>query len=248
MTMTERQPRMIPNPLYCERCDKYGYRVIDAEWEPYAVQCPSGFSPLECDGRRPRPAHRRAAGIPRLFVLTPRALCPSPGLLARPGAFSRPTMSVMASSHHPLTTNSFRAGTVQCWPPTGTVRALHRVGLPLGVDHPVAVPITTLAVERVRNHAWLALSHRHPVTSCYLLPAVTPIGNRALPWAGQKKAPRGRPGGDGDRLSFRLTSRAAPVSPAAVAPRPSRTPSPFHTNDAPTIYRERPRGRRFSPA
>jgi hypothetical protein len=80
MTMTARQPRMIPNPLYCERCDKYGYRVIDAEWEPYAVQCPSGFSPLECDGRRPRPAHRRAAGIPRLFVLTPRALCPSLGL------------------------------------------------------------------------------------------------------------------------------------------------------------------------
>jgi hypothetical protein len=38
-----------------------------------------------CDGRRPRPAHRRAAGIPRLFVLTPRPLCPSPGLLARPG-------------------------------------------------------------------------------------------------------------------------------------------------------------------
>jgi hypothetical protein len=47
MTMTERQPRMIPNPLYCERCDGYGYRVIDAEWEPYAVQCP------DCAGRRP---------------------------------------------------------------------------------------------------------------------------------------------------------------------------------------------------
>jgi hypothetical protein len=38
---------MIPNPLYCERCDGYGYRVIDAEWEPYAVQCP------DCAGRRP---------------------------------------------------------------------------------------------------------------------------------------------------------------------------------------------------
>ena len=31
---------MIPNPLYCEPGDGYGYRVIDAEWEPYAVQCP----------------------------------------------------------------------------------------------------------------------------------------------------------------------------------------------------------------
>ena len=37
--MTEREPRMIPNPLYCERCDGLGYLVMDAEWEPYAVQC-----------------------------------------------------------------------------------------------------------------------------------------------------------------------------------------------------------------
>lgn len=45
--MTERQPRMIPNPTYCERCDGLGYLVGDAEWEPYAVQCPA------CADRRP---------------------------------------------------------------------------------------------------------------------------------------------------------------------------------------------------
>ena len=39
--MTEQQPRMIHNPLYCERCDGRGYLVTDAEWEPYAVQCPA---------------------------------------------------------------------------------------------------------------------------------------------------------------------------------------------------------------
>jgi hypothetical protein len=33
-------PKMIPNPLYCERCEGRGYLVGDAEWEPYAVRCP----------------------------------------------------------------------------------------------------------------------------------------------------------------------------------------------------------------
>lgn len=33
------EPKMIPNPLYCEKCDGRGYLVADAEWEPYAVQC-----------------------------------------------------------------------------------------------------------------------------------------------------------------------------------------------------------------
>lgn len=35
----EKQPKMIPNPLYCEKCEGRGYLVGDAEWEPYAVQC-----------------------------------------------------------------------------------------------------------------------------------------------------------------------------------------------------------------
>jgi hypothetical protein len=34
------QPRTIPNPLWCERCEGRGYLVGDVEWEPYAVQCP----------------------------------------------------------------------------------------------------------------------------------------------------------------------------------------------------------------
>lgn len=37
---TEPEPKMIPNPLWCERCEGRGYLVMDAEWEPYAVQCP----------------------------------------------------------------------------------------------------------------------------------------------------------------------------------------------------------------
>ena len=37
--MSEKQPRMIPNPLWCETCEGRGYLVADAEWEPYAVQC-----------------------------------------------------------------------------------------------------------------------------------------------------------------------------------------------------------------
>jgi hypothetical protein len=41
--LTERQPKMIPNPLYCETCDGLGYLVA----EPYAVQCPN------CADRRP---------------------------------------------------------------------------------------------------------------------------------------------------------------------------------------------------
>ena len=34
-----KQPKMIPNPLYCERCKGRDYVVYDAEWEPYAVEC-----------------------------------------------------------------------------------------------------------------------------------------------------------------------------------------------------------------
>jgi hypothetical protein len=36
----EPEPRMIPNPLWCDRCEGLGYLVADAEWKPYAVQCP----------------------------------------------------------------------------------------------------------------------------------------------------------------------------------------------------------------
>lgn len=35
----EAQPKTIPNPLYCEKCEGRGYLVADAEWEPIAVQC-----------------------------------------------------------------------------------------------------------------------------------------------------------------------------------------------------------------
>lgn len=45
--MSKQQPRTIPNPLYCERCDGRGYLVADSEWEPVAVQCP------DCKDRRP---------------------------------------------------------------------------------------------------------------------------------------------------------------------------------------------------
>lgn len=45
--MTERQPRMIPNPLWCDTCEGRGYVVMDSEWDAYAVQCPG------CADRRP---------------------------------------------------------------------------------------------------------------------------------------------------------------------------------------------------
>lgn len=45
--MNAKQPKMIPNPLYCERCEGRGYVVYDSEWEPYAVQCTA------CEDRRP---------------------------------------------------------------------------------------------------------------------------------------------------------------------------------------------------
>lgn len=44
--MTQRQPKTIENPLWCDQCDGLGYFVMDAEWQPYAVQCPA------CKGRR----------------------------------------------------------------------------------------------------------------------------------------------------------------------------------------------------
>jgi hypothetical protein len=47
MTNNEKQPRLIPNPLWCDRCEGRGYLVGDAEWEPYAVQCQC------CEDRRP---------------------------------------------------------------------------------------------------------------------------------------------------------------------------------------------------
>jgi hypothetical protein len=45
--MAEAQPKMIPNPLYCDTCEGRGYVVHDAEWDAYAVQCPG------CADRRP---------------------------------------------------------------------------------------------------------------------------------------------------------------------------------------------------
>lgn len=48
--MGDKQPKMIPNPLYCNRCEGRGYLVADAEWEPYAVQCDA------CKDRRPAPS------------------------------------------------------------------------------------------------------------------------------------------------------------------------------------------------
>lgn len=51
------QAKMIPNPLYCDRCEGRGYLVADAEWEPYAVQCDA------CKDRRPVPEPRTADQI-----------------------------------------------------------------------------------------------------------------------------------------------------------------------------------------
>lgn len=49
----KQEPKTLPNPLYCERCDGRGYLVADAEWEPYAVQCDA------CKDRRPaKPARK----------------------------------------------------------------------------------------------------------------------------------------------------------------------------------------------
>ena len=57
MTLTrDEQPRMIPNPLWCETCDGRGYLVGDAEWEPYAVQC------HDCKDRRT--AHAQSKTFP----------------------------------------------------------------------------------------------------------------------------------------------------------------------------------------
>ncbi len=33
------EPKMIPNPLWCERCQGFGYVVYDAELDPYPVEC-----------------------------------------------------------------------------------------------------------------------------------------------------------------------------------------------------------------
>ena len=44
--MSNQQPRTIPNPLWCDKCEGRGYLMADAEWEPYAVQCG------ECADRR----------------------------------------------------------------------------------------------------------------------------------------------------------------------------------------------------
>lgn len=56
--MSEKQPRMIPNPLWCDRCEGRGYLVADAEWEPYAVQCP------DCADRHPIRNHSERPGLP----------------------------------------------------------------------------------------------------------------------------------------------------------------------------------------
>lgn len=65
--MTERQPRMIPNPMWCDRCDGRGYLVADVEWKPYTVQCP------ECAGRRAAQsvAHGESAPDPMEYTSVP---------------------------------------------------------------------------------------------------------------------------------------------------------------------------------
>lgn len=52
--MTERQPRMIPNPLWCNTCEGRGYVVMDAEWDAYAVRCPADRCPAHARGERAR--------------------------------------------------------------------------------------------------------------------------------------------------------------------------------------------------
>lgn len=55
--MTKRQPRMIPNPLWCETCEGRGYVMYHSEWEPYTVQCPrcGGQQRRATDGGRSQP-------------------------------------------------------------------------------------------------------------------------------------------------------------------------------------------------
>jgi hypothetical protein len=75
---------MIPNPLYCERCDGYGYRVIDAEWEPRAEWPRGSIVP----GRAARrPAQDQGALVPMqdhdaTVLLDPR-LHPTRAVVAR---------------------------------------------------------------------------------------------------------------------------------------------------------------------
>jgi hypothetical protein len=45
--MNDKQPKTIPNPLWCDRCEGCGYVIYDSEWEPYAVECDA------CKDRRP---------------------------------------------------------------------------------------------------------------------------------------------------------------------------------------------------
>jgi hypothetical protein len=52
--LAKQQPRFIPNPLWCSECDGRGYLVVDAEWEPHAVQCQA------CKDRRSAPAQTGA--------------------------------------------------------------------------------------------------------------------------------------------------------------------------------------------
>lgn len=59
------QPRMIPNPLYCERCEGRGYLVTDAEWEPYAVQCPNCKHKRAPQSAEERKIDDRSDGNPR---------------------------------------------------------------------------------------------------------------------------------------------------------------------------------------
>lgn len=64
----KQEPKMIPNPLYCDKCEGRGYLVADAEWEPYAVQCDA------CADRRPCEASRVRAPCVVLPAAAIRAL------------------------------------------------------------------------------------------------------------------------------------------------------------------------------
>jgi len=65
--MNASQPKTIPNPLYCDRCDGRGYVVYDAEWDPYAVQCDA------CKDRRPK----KTVTAPHMKKLAPKDYKPA---------------------------------------------------------------------------------------------------------------------------------------------------------------------------
>jgi len=127
--LAEQQPRFIPNPLWCSECDGRGYLVVDAEWEPHAVQCQA------CKDRRSASAQARADTVrealadaiahrfPSLpysqytvadFILTffaPRALAPPPSVPGEDAVREAALESLREQIRN------FIAKSAECWMP-----------------------------------------------------------------------------------------------------------------------------------